>query len=160
MLNVDHVRALVVRPTLRHIELFSPAAENLVIGTLIQESRLTYLQQISGGPGLGLAQMETATFNWLWDDYLNKRPELKARVRSLAGSWRDGWELPLEMVTNMAFAVAMCRVRYLPAPSAIPEANDINGLGEYWKKYYNTATGAGTAQQWVDNFNQYARGKT
>lgn len=159
MLNVEHVRTMVVRPTLKHLELHSQSAEDLVLGTLIQESRLTYLLQVGGGPGLGLAQMEPATFNWLWDDYLHKRPELKERVRSLVGDWRAGWDLSLELVTNLSFASALCRVRYLPATAPLPNTGDIAGLGAYWKKYYNTEKGAGTAQQWVDNYVKYAKGK-
>ena len=155
MLNIDHVRVLVVRPALKHIALHSQSAEDLVLGTLVQESRLTYLQQVGGGPGLGVAQMEPETFNWLWDDYLHKRPELKARVRSLMGDWREGWDMPLELVSNLAFASAMCRVRYLPVSAPLPDEGDLAGLGAYWKKYYNTAAGAGTAEQWIGNYNKY-----
>lgn len=51
----------VVRPVLRVMSAWSQPAEDLVMGTAAQESRLTYLRQLGGGPALGLWQMEPAT---------------------------------------------------------------------------------------------------
>lgn len=156
MLHVAHVREHVIRPTLKFIELHSDAAENLVLGTMAQESRLTYLKQLGAGPGLGLAQMEPATFFWLWNDYLPRRAALHDRVRELIGTWRHNVDLPSEMVTNLAFAVAMCRIRYLAAPAPLPAADDVDGLARYWKKYYNTDQGAGTVEQFAANYHMIA----
>ena len=49
-LNAQQLRTLVVRPALQAIGAWSPAAENLVMGTAGQESRLTHLHQLGGGP--------------------------------------------------------------------------------------------------------------
>ena len=60
-LNVRDLRVEVIRPALRALDLWSPAAEDLVLGTAAQESGLAYLRQIGGGPALGLWQIEPAT---------------------------------------------------------------------------------------------------
>ena len=52
--------ALVIRPALKKLRLWSPSAEELVFGTAIVESGLTYLKQHGDGPALGLWQVEPA----------------------------------------------------------------------------------------------------
>ena len=54
MIDADHLRREIVAPALRHIGMWSEAAENLLLGTAAVESRMgTYLRQI-GGPALGM----------------------------------------------------------------------------------------------------------
>jgi len=60
-LDAGQLRMYVVRPVLRVMSAWSQPAEDLVMGTAAQESRLTYLRQLGGGPALGLWQMEPAT---------------------------------------------------------------------------------------------------
>ncbi len=54
MINTTQFRDLVVRPTLKQINLYSASAVELLMGTAVQESRLTYLQQLDEGPALGV----------------------------------------------------------------------------------------------------------
>jgi len=49
---------LIIEPTLEELGMFSAAASELVLGTAIQESRLTYIKQLGTGPALGVCQME------------------------------------------------------------------------------------------------------
>ena len=46
MLNVEQFRLYVVRPVLNYLELGGAAAEQLLVGTALTESKLTYLKQI------------------------------------------------------------------------------------------------------------------
>ena len=48
---------LVIKPALLEIELCSEVAEELVLGTTIVESRLSFIKQLGNGPTLGLWQI-------------------------------------------------------------------------------------------------------
>ena len=86
MLYPRQFRERVVRPTLEVLRLHSRSAENLLLGTAYQESRLRHLHQLHGGPALGLFQIEPCTHEELWRSYLVYRRERAKRVRALAAS--------------------------------------------------------------------------
>ena len=57
-IKASELRQYVIRPTLKAINLWSIAAENLLLGTAAQESQLGhYLTQVKG-PALGIYQIE------------------------------------------------------------------------------------------------------
>ena len=45
-LDASQLRKLVIQPALSEIELWSPAAEELVLGTAIVESQLAFIKQL------------------------------------------------------------------------------------------------------------------
>ena len=144
----SHLKEYVIEPTLDYLELKSDAAVNLLLGTASQESNLgRYIKQIKG-PALGIYQMEPATHQDIWDNYLKYKPELADKVRSLSSKNKATTEL----ITNLAYATAMARIHYLRVREALPEADDIKGLARYWKKYYNTELGKGTDEEFVHNY--------
>lgn len=158
MLNVAQFRTEVVRPTLAvlgtwNATMNTPAAENLLIGTSLQESSLTYLRQLSGGPGLGVMQVETATHDDVWTNYLNYRDDLSLIVKGLAAG---GKGTAAQLPWNLGYSVAIARLIFWRAPATMPAADDVEALGQFWKTYYNTEGGAGTAAQWVENYQKYA----
>lgn len=144
-----------VVPSLNKIGLYSDAAANLIVGTAAQESRGEYLVQLGNGPALGFFQMEPATYHDIWDNYLAYKKDLEAKVMHLASIESTSNAFPpdvSQLVSNLAFATAMCRIHYLRVPKKLPEANDIDGLANYWKKYYNTHLGAGTVEEFIEHF--------
>ena len=151
MLNVAHFRLHVVRPTLEHMNMWSPASENLVLATGIHESALCYLKQIGGGPALGVYQMEPATHKDIWLNFLKFRPELSKIIVDLFH-----YTEAESMIAHLGYATAMCRLQYYRVPLALPESNDAVGMAEYWKKYYNTHLGAGTIEGFARDFREYA----
>lgn len=158
MLNVEHFLTYVVRPALGALarvkaDMNTPAAENLLVGTALQESDLTYLHQLGGGPALGVMQIEPTTHDDVWTNYLNYREPLADAVRALAAG---GQPSSAQLTWNMGYAAAIARLVFWRAPAALPQADDIEALGQYWKDHYNTAGGAGTAAEWVHKYNQYA----
>ncbi len=150
MINPTQFRTLIVRPVLEHLELYSKAAENLLVGTALQESNLTYLHQLGGGPALGVFQMEPATHKDIWDNYLRFRRDMSARVKdyTTASLGKEVDQLP----GNLYYACAMARVHYYRVPEPLPDADNDEALGRYWKAHYNTAAGAGTVEQFVSNY--------
>jgi hypothetical protein len=124
----------VILPTLSHIDLYSKEAVVLLLGTAMIESRLEYLHQIKG-PALGVYQMEPATHDDIRMNYLKYRPELAAKVRGLTVNMQAG-----DMITNLAYATAMCRVHYYRVKAPLPSLDALE-MADYHKEYYNTVQG-------------------
>jgi hypothetical protein len=146
MIDIIQLRRLVIRPVAEFLEMDSVAAQNLLIGTALVESGLRHLEQLGGGPALGVYQMEPATHDDIWRTWLAHRPKIRAEVRT----WRIGGRGASEMAGNLYYATAMARVHYWRDPQPLPDATDIRGLGEYWKRVWNTEQGAGTVERFVD----------
>jgi hypothetical protein len=142
----SQILSLVIRPALSKINLWSPSAEELVLGTAIVESGLTYLRQHNDGPALGLWQVEPSTQNDLYTNFLNYRPELGSQLMELRA---PNLSMDENLATNLMYGAAVCRLCYYRKPDALPEAGDIEGQGQYWKQHYNTPLGNGTVTKYV-----------
>lgn len=162
MLNVEHFRELIIRPTLEHLDMWSPAAENLVLGTGIKESSLCYLKQLGGGPALGLYQMEPATHDDIWANYLVSKKDISSKVEDfmaevftslVEGDSFFGWARQLP--GNLYYATAMCRIHYWRRPEPLPDAEDADAMGAYWKQWYNSDQGAGVPEDFARLFRHY-----
>ena len=70
MLAATLLLSMVIRPALSKINLWSPSAEELVLGTAIVESGLTYLRQWGDGPALGLPKAFTRKRKYPEEDNL------------------------------------------------------------------------------------------
>lgn len=151
MLDPTQFRNEVVRPALETMRMHSPAAENLVLCTALAESRLTWLRQHGDGPALGVYQIEPATFWDIYNRYLGTRPKIMECLRPLM----NGEEPLRQLVTNLAFATAICRLRYWMDPQPLPAADDAEGMGATWKRVYNTHLGAGDPAHFAAIYRQY-----
>ena len=150
ILSTD-LRDLVIRPTLRHLDLYSQSAENLLLGTAAMESLMgRYLRQVQG-PALGIFQMEPATHADIWDNFLIYRGDLSGSVIKLTVLHRPRTE---QLVWNLQYATAMCRIHYLRVPEGLPDPDDVEGLAVYWKQYYNTHLGKGTVEQFMKHYTE------
>lgn len=160
MIEPHHLQLYVVRPALKTIKLHSAAAEALVMGTIIQESLGgMYLRQLGNGPALGICQMEPDTYRDLWRNYLLFRPKLVNPLRALVHiSIENAPPLAEQMIANMGYAVAMCRLHYLRVPQSLPDVNDIPAIAYYWKRFYNTPLGRGTELEFIANFERHLSG--
>jgi hypothetical protein len=49
----------------------------------------------------------------------------------------------------------MARLFYAAIPEKLPDAGDVRGMAEYWKKFYNTRFGSGTTEEFVTNYARY-----
>ena len=157
MLNVNHLQEYIIDPTLEHLGLYSLAASELMLGTAIQESRLTYLTQLDGDDdpyddAIGLWQVERKTHDDIWDNWLRYRGDLVTRVTQI--SVRQTAD---EMLWNLYYACAMARIHYRRVKEALPPAGDREGQAVYWKTHYNTHLGAGGVQEYVENWERYVK---
>jgi hypothetical protein len=143
------LRKLVIAPALAVIGLGGDAAEELLLGTALQESGLRQLTQENGGPALGLWQMEPATHTDIWKNFLGTRFQLAVLVRKLEC---PGIEPLFQLEGNLYYASAMARLVYRRVEEALPKAGDIEAQAAFYKAHYNTAGGAATAGDYIANW--------
>lgn len=154
--GVDQFRAFIVRPTLKYLSWstripYSLSAENIVLGTIAQESQFKAIKQYGGGPAVGLIQCEPPTHTWC-RQWLG-RPQNRG-IRDVFDSVLSPWPRPIirQLVTSLPYQILVCRWRYWVARGALPAAHDLSGLAEYWKENYNTIAGAGTVAEFKRNY--------
>ena len=149
----DTLRILVVRPVLTHLNMWSQSAEELMMGTMAQESAMgRYYQQIGGGPALGFFQVEPATEQDVWENFLTYKPELRKKIIEMVNLC-PGTDEPL--MSNALYSCAIARCCYYRQPEPLPAAGDKAGQANYWKKYYNTIHGAGTVDEYLHNYKKH-----
>lgn len=153
-MNANQLRVNVVRPALQSVSgWWTPAAENLVMGTASVESNLEYVKQLKGGSAISLWQIEAATHDDLWRNWLKYRPGIATAI--LRASGMDpafGWALSVpheHLMTNLTYGALMCRCYYRRIPAPLPAADDVAGMARYWKQHYNTSAGAGTIEMFL-----------
>ena len=149
----------VIQPTLSHLGVVEPrmqsvASAQLLLGTGIMESRLDALKQRGGGPALSVFQIEPTTHDDTYNRYLRTKPVLLGQVNDLLLPAFT----PLEQLAgNPFFACAIARMKFWMVPEPMPPAGDIQALGHYWKRHYNTAEGAGNEAMFVDLYLKYVK---
>lgn len=135
----------VIKPTLEKIQLDSPAAVKLLLGTaLVESGELYYLKQLGNGPALGLYQIEPATHDDVWDNFLQFRKELRRDVLSFLAPVPEPKE---QLITNLAYSTVMARLVYYRVKAGLPPHDDHRALAGYWKLYYNTPKGKGDPEK-------------
>lgn len=156
-LDPKELRAKVIEPALGILGLpGGEAAIRLVLGTGAQESGLRHLMQ-QKGPAISLWQIQKATYSDLFTNFLSnpKRIQLRTRLTDLAARMPS---IDVQLASNLCLGAAVCRLIYFRAPDPLPEADDIDGLGKYWKRFYNTAGGAGNVAEFVANYRSFIGG--
>ncbi len=152
-MNHKQLRQYIIRPVLTYLDLHSQAAEDLIVGTAAQESRLgEYIHQLGDGPAQGIFQMEPATESDIWENYLNYRDGLAEKAGQLQMRRFDGF-MP-DLIGNLFYQTAMTRVHYLRVPEPLPDEGDVQAYAYYWKKFYNTPLGKGTEVEFIHNYNR------
>jgi len=150
----NEFRQNVIRPVLEGLGKAGDAAEELLLGTAVQESlNFKYRKQMGGGPAKSYFQMEPGTHNDIWDNYLKYKPELASKVSSFLSS-PDADKIN-ELEHNDRYAVAMARVHYMRKPDALPDVGDVTAQAKYWKKHYNTHLGKGEPHEYIEKWNLY-----
>lgn len=141
-----------IEEVLTDINLYSESAVNLLLGTAAQESSFGKYNHQIDGPALGVFQMEPATLRDLWENFLAYKEELCKTIEDEYG-YIDASNNLLQY--DIDYAIIMCRIHYLRVKERLPDADDIEGLAKYWKKYYNTYKGKGKVEEFIKNYNRY-----
>lgn len=155
MLNASQLRNLIIKPALLDLLRYSEEAEELLIFTCATESNGgTYIHQVKG-PALGIYQMEPATYNDIWVNYINYKNDLKLQLLHKF----DAPRIPEEdrMVYDLRYATAMARIFYMRVKEELPKANDVDAIWNYYKKYYNTVLGKAEKEESIAKYKKFIR---
>lgn len=166
MLNPNHFRLHVVRPTLKRLAPavpYSQAAENLLMGTWFQESHGEHLRQLPRrdgrrGPARSGFQIEPYThrLHWKW---LAKRTDIERAVLGFVpqtlylrpNTSRAVWSgLHQWLMDCEAYACAIARIIYYAVPDPLPHKDDVPAMAEYWQTKYHR--GATPASEFLKNY--------
>lgn len=153
MFNIEQFRKELIHPALDKLGLWSKEATELLVLTCAQETLGgTFIKQIEG-PALGIYQMEPKTHEALWASYLPRRADLAYKLLS---SVYISSKPPIEYVKyNLLYATMIARIFYYQFPEALPSHEDVKGLAQYYKKYWNTEQGSATVEQAIANYNKF-----
>jgi len=154
-MDAEAFRTDIIRPALKLTELWSPGAENLVLGTALVESGLNVVKQYGGGPGLGFTQIEAATYNDVIKYLKLRQPEMGDSILS-ACYLGDMYPDAQALIWHLRLAVLITRVIYYRRPEPLPEANDVRGMALYWKRFYNTLDGKGDTEDYIKAWEKHA----
>lgn len=153
-MNPEQLLEHVIRPTLNYLGCGGWAAEQLVLGTAAVESGFSALRQYGGGPAMGIYQMEPASESDIHQNFLRYKDDLRRKVDKMV--IRGASPHMDNLIGNLFYATAMCRLQYYRQPYALPPAGDIDALGAYWKRFYNTHLGAGTKEKFVNSWDYFS----
>ncbi|MFT8918071.1 MAG: hypothetical protein ABF887_00620 [Gluconobacter oxydans] len=155
-LDPGQVKRFIVVPTLTAMgsQYASLSAINLVLGIAMAESRLRYIRQLTDdgfGPARGLCQMEPATHDDCWSNWLNfpQQAQVAAVIRGFIGNLAPSADL---MIGNAPYDFAMARIKCWRDRGMLPDWNDAAGMSAFHKRVYNTAGGAADAAANVVHF--------
>ena len=158
MINHNHLRLKIIRPVLENqlsIGFNGRQREELLIITAAQESLGGYwLEQINAsglpvGPAQGIYQMEPATHDDLYENFLKFHKLLWGR---LTGSESIKWDAS-RLVWDLKYATGCAALQYYRFPEKIPD--DLDGQIDYYKRHWNTAKGAADVAEVKKNYLAY-----
>lgn len=158
---------------------YSDVSTELVLATGVHEGRnFDFMKQIKG-PARSYYQVEPATANDNWKNWLYYNPKIAIKFLKLAGEtlifelipqnqheefikdyieeerYKDLNETVL--IYNEAYAIAHCRLKYYRSPFKMPEYFDIDEMAIIWKKYYNSCEGAGNEIEFKHNYTNFVK---
>lgn len=149
MINHRQLRSVIERTLRKFEELggarYSEDAVELLMMLAAHESNLgTWIRQLGGGPALGVYQHEPETIRDLYRVVISKKQKLDFAVAKFVPSTKsltakDYSEL---VETDLRYATVLARVHFMRFSEPLPKAEDVSGMAQYCKKYWNTEAGA------------------
>lgn len=142
--------ARIAEQVLNHLGLYSDEAMDLVMRTGAVESLYQNIEQQSeNSPAVGFFQVEQATADDIWHNYLMFRKfSMLPLVEQISGyGYANGpWDR-FQIMSSISLQVVLCRLKYRRVPHPIPKS--LNAQAEYWLKYYNGG-GHGTVDRFIE----------
>lgn len=139
-MDLDQYDKYILVPALKIAALYSKSAHVLMLGTVICESNLEYIEQIGPGMAMGFPQVESQTHADV-RRYLNKYNNRNFKEAILSACFYTCFPSDDALIHNLRYSILIARLKYWMVPKILPEWNDALGLAKYYKKYYNTSEG-------------------
>lgn len=117
-----------------------------VESALGKELRQTSFSMKSDKGAFGIYQMELATDRDIWNIVLRAYPLIQMKISQLMLSGIP--DSKDNLLGNIWYATAMCRMQYYRFSEPLPKADDMYGQAKYWLKHYNKG-GKGTVEKFV-----------
>jgi len=164
-MDAKQLRELIIRPTLKYLDPeipYSIEAEDLLLATACAESQCGhYIKQTDGGPAEGIWQMEPATEEDNWTNFINHRSKLKNLTSNLTSDYFYS-----DLISSPPYACAQARIKFYRDPASLPNKYEyftkpkgyegyMNHMARYWKRVYNTELGKGTVDGFIDKVEKY-----
>lgn len=137
---VKELRHYVIRPVLKHLGVWNPTSENLLLGTAARESGLGFHLKLAHHQALGIYQISPRMHRNIWDNFLADKSDLASKVRGLA-SQREFLSHPHhELATNLAYATAIAWLIFQRSGVDVGgiDRNDVTGMGRLWQKHFHS----------------------
>jgi len=151
-MQLKEIKDLIIRPALDLAGLWSPGAENLLIGTGLVESGFQYLKQIDG-PALSWFMIEPKTHEYL-KGFLKQHINRSLSDRILSACFLAVYPDDNALVWNLRYSCLMARIKYYSTPCKIPDPEDFDSLTKTYLKYYNTSLGKSTYEKSIELFKE------
>jgi hypothetical protein len=162
MISISQMKSLIEKTCLRLGDKYaSPEAVNLVLATGIVESRYEYIKQMGDGPARSFWQVEPATAVDTLAHFLVHRGSLMQKCAEATLVDLKYWQTYDENVwaeileKNIAAGIVHARLKYWRVPKKMPSS--LEGQADYWKKYYNSESGAGSPEHFIELVKKYLR---
>ncbi len=158
----SQLKDYILNPVLNNLNLHSDSAVNLMLGTAAQETQLgKYVRQMGyniedKGGAFGIYQIELKTCEDTLSYLNNNYPKLFDKVEN---SIIQMHSLESNLITNLYFQTAIARCLYYSIKVPLPHADNIEGLADYWNKYYNRNPEKGTNEEFILNYEKYVKGE-
>jgi len=155
-MNVDHFRKYIVRDSLKAAKWWSPAVENIILGTGLVESNLENLIQIGCGVARGIYQIEPRSYADVLT-YIKRDPDKVSNILTSCSMT----SLPEDVnavIWNLRYATLITRMFYYRVPEALPKSDDAIGLTQYYIQHYNCG-GKATIERDLPIFKQVCENK-
>lgn len=135
----------IINPVLVKLNIYSPSTSTLLLGTAIQESLIGKLSK-------NIFQITLSTAKDINENYLTKHPDLQNAVNTF---YTPQQTLAWNLKNNVNYQTALATIVYLKTNKPIPNSNNPEALGKFWKVNYNTYDGKGNARQYADHLEYF-----
>lgn len=136
----------IIRPTLRRLGVFAPAAENLLLGTAAVQSNMGFY--LSGAQGIGVFGIDPDSHQAVWDEYLAFNEDLASEIRGFA-SQHEFLKAPhAELACNLRYATAIAWMMYQRDNVDLGKLQTVQDLADCWHRVFARKND----QQTPDNF--------
>ena len=128
----------------------SEDAALMLLGTLATESDMALYSRQVRGPALSPYQIEPATYDDLFANWIAFRPAVQRMMEDLFGEAKPEVQ---RLIYDGVFSTCIARLLYWRVPEALPAGR--HQQAAYYKQYYNTNSGKGSVTKYLEDCRTY-----